>query len=76
MPPLAEGPDCLEPAPIAPWYGRSLEEEAVWPSGPLSHFADEAALPVLPLVYGSVTCPECGRREPYRTMMNRYWKDE
>ena len=74
--PLAEEPDCLESASIAPWDGQSLDEEAVWLSGLLSLFADETVLPVLPLVYGSVTCPECGRREPYWAMMDRYLKDE
>ncbi len=59
----------------APWDGQSLADEAVWFSGLLSRFGDEEILPVLPLVYGTGTCPECGKEEPYWTWLDRFMKD-
>ena len=55
--------------------GQSLADEAVWFSGLLSRFGDEEILPVLPLVYGTGTCPECGKEEPYWTWLDRFMKD-
>ncbi|MEY8386421.1 hypothetical protein AALC17_03865 [Oscillospiraceae bacterium 38-13] len=66
----------LDPAALSPWDGMALEDEAVWLSGLLSRFGDTQILPVLPLVYGSVVCPECGKRESYWTMMERYLREE
>ena len=73
--PLAEKPDCLEPAVIAPWDGKSLEDEAVWFHGLLTRFGDEGILPVLPLVYGAGVCPECGKREPYWSWLDRFMEE-
>lgn len=69
---LAEEPDCLEPADIAAWDGKSLNDEAVWLSGLLSRFGEEMILSVLPLVYGTSVCPECGKREPYWAWFDRW----
>lgn len=73
--PLGEKPGCLKPAGIAPWDGQFLADEAVWFSGLLSRFGDEEILPVLPLVYGTGTCPECGKEEPYWTWLDRFMED-
>lgn len=73
--PLAEAPEFLVPASPAPWDGNSLEDEAVWLTGLLSRFQDQTILSVLPLVYGGMICPECGKRASYWTMMDRYLKE-
>ena len=73
--PLAEKPDCIRPAEIKPWDGRSLEDEAVWFAGLLALAGDEEISPVLPLVYGTGVCPDCGRREPYWNWLDRFMTD-
>lgn len=73
--PLAEQPDCLEPAAIDPWDGKSLEKEAVWFQGLLTLAQDEQIIPILPLVYGTGVCPECGRREPYWSWLERFLQE-
>lgn len=71
-----EASDCLEPAFIGPWDGKSLEEEAVWFQGLLSLAGEENIRSVVPLVYGTGICPECGRREPYWAWLDRYGNDD
>lgn len=73
--PLAEQPDCLKPAVIAPWDGKSLENEAVWFQGLLALAQDKEITPILPLVYGTGICPECGRREPYWNWLERFMQE-
>lgn len=73
---LSADSEYLEAADFAPWDGKSLDDESVWLSGLLSRFGDEDILPALHLLYGTVVCPECGKREPYWTMMDRYLKGE
>lgn len=67
--------DCLEPVSIGPWDGKSLEEEAVWLQGLLSLAGDTEMTPVLPLVYGTGTCPACGRQEPYWSWLKRFMEE-
>ena len=73
--PLTDEPECLEPAEIAPWDGRSLTDEAVLLSGLLSRFGVEMILPIRPLVYGEGVCPECGKRESYWAWHDRFLQD-
>ena len=73
--PLTEQPDCLKPTVINPWDGESLEEEAVWFQGLLALAQDEELTPILPLVYGTGVCPECGKREPYWTWLERFMQE-
>ena len=70
--PLAEQPDCIEPTEIGPWDGKTLDDERVWLSGLLELAGDDMIRPVLPLVYGTGICPDCGEREPYWSWMDRY----
>ena len=63
--PLAEQPDPLEPIEILPWDKKSLDNEAVWLNGLLELAGDDLIRPILPLVYGTGTCPDCGKQEPY-----------
>ncbi len=73
--PLSEHPDCLEPVSIGPWDGKSLSEEAVWLHGLLSLAGDKQLRPVLPYLYGTGACPDCGRREPYWTWLARFMNE-
>lgn len=74
--PLDGGPDCcIESAEIAPWDGKSLDDEAVWVNGLLERAGDEDIRPVIHLVYGTGVCPECGKQEPYWAWYSR-WFDE
>lgn len=70
-----EEEDCLEPAVIGPWDGKSLEEEAVWLQGLLALAGDEEITPILPLVYGTGICPDCGRRESYWAWLERFMEE-
>lgn len=67
-----ETPEYFEPAEIGLWDRQSLEKEAVWLNGLLSLIGDEMISPILPLVYGTGICPECGKREPYWSWMDRF----
>lgn len=71
---LTADSEYLEAADIAPWDGKSLKDEAVWLNGLLSRLGVEE-IP-LPRLYGTAACPECGKREPYWTMFDCYWKAE
>lgn len=73
--PLIEQPDCIQPAEIAAWDKQSLDEESVWLDGLLKAAGDEMVRPILPLLYGTGTCPDCGEQEPYWAWMNRYWEE-
>ena len=70
--PLTEQPECIEPFELDAWDKMSLDNEAVWLNGLLELAGDTVIAPVLPLLYGEGTCPECGRREPYWTWLDRY----
>lgn len=70
--PILEPDSCIEPVEIPPWDGKSLDKEAVWVNGLLERAGDEEIKPILPLVYGAGVCPECGKREPYWTWMDRF----
>ena len=72
---FADRQEYLKPAAIAPWDGKSLEDEAVWFSGLLSRFGEDMILPILPLVYGEGVCPECGRREPFWAWHERFYQE-
>ena len=69
---LTEPPEFLEPVEIGPWDKQSLADEAVWLYGLLSLIGDEMIAPILPLVYGTGTCPECGERESFWVWMDRF----
>lgn len=70
---LIREPDCcIEPAEIPAWDGKSLNDEAVWVKGLLERAGDEDIAPIIPLVYGTGVCPECGKREPYWNWNDRY----
>lgn len=73
--PLQEEDCPIEPAEIAPWDGKSLDEEAVWVNGLLKRAKDEDIRPIIPLMYGTGVCPECGKREPCWTWYAR-WSGE
>lgn len=60
---------------IGPWDGKSLEEEAVWLQGLLALAGDEEITPILPLVYGTGICPDCGRRESYWAWLERFMEE-
>lgn len=73
--PLAEQPDCIEPAYIAPWDGKTLTNESVWLQGLLTLAGDEEITPVLPLLYGTGVCPDCKKREPYWMWLDRFMQE-
>lgn len=73
--PLADEPDCLKPVEFARWDKHSLEDERTWFNGLLTRFGDEEILPILPLLYGTGICPECGKQEPYWTWLDRYMEE-
>lgn len=73
--PLAEGPDCILPTRIGQWDGQSLGREEVWLQGLLALAGDEQITPVLPLVYGTCLCPDCGRQEPYWDWLYRFMEE-
>lgn len=70
--PIREPDCCVKPAKIPPWDGKSLNDEAVWVKGLLERAGDEEIAPVIPLVYGTGVCPECGKQEPYWNWNDRY----
>lgn len=72
---LAEQPDCVEPAAIGSWDGKTLTDEPVWFHGLLELAGDEDISPVLPLVYGTGICPECGKRESYWNWFDRFMEE-
>ncbi len=72
---FAEEPDFLEPVTVDDWDAASFSAEAVWFQGLLTLAGDEEISPILPYVYGSGICPECGRREPYWTWFDRFYQD-
>ena len=56
---------CMEPVSIAPWDGKSIEDEPVWFQGLLRRMGDEETIRFLPFAYGTCVCPECGKRAAY-----------
>ncbi len=56
---------CMEPVSIAPWDGKSIEDEPVWFQGLLHRMGNEEAIQFLPFVYGTCVCPDCGKRAAY-----------
>lgn len=72
---LKEPECCIEAAEIPPWDGKSLNEEAVWVKGLLERAEDEDIGPVIPLLYGTGVCPECGKRESYWNWYDRFMND-
>lgn len=55
----------MEPVSIAPWDGKSIEDEPVWFQGLLYRMGNEEAIRFLPFVYGTCVCPDCGKRAAY-----------
>ncbi len=63
---------CMEPVPIAPWDGKSLNDEPVWFQGLLRCIGDEETIRFLPLVYGTCVCPDCKKRAAYWDWLAKY----
>ena len=61
---LEEEPEHVAPVELLPWDGKTLEEESVWFPGLLERLGDTDFLPLMPYVYGTCTCPECGASGP------------
>ena len=74
--PFLEQPDCIEEIQIDPWDGTSFEHEAVWLNGVLELVGDNPVSSILPLVYGTGVCPECGETEPYWDWLYRFHEGE
>lgn len=66
--------DLVTPADIPDWDGRSLDEEAVWFYGLLSHLDDEDFLPVVPYLYGTCKCYECDASGPLWDWIDRAYE--
>ena len=56
---------CMESTPIAPWDGKSIDDEPVWFQGLLRRIGDEETIRFLPFAYGTCICPDCGKRAAY-----------
>lgn len=72
---LVEQPDCLEPVTIEAWDGKDLREEAVWFQGLLAYTGEKEISSILPLVYGTGICPNCGKQEAYWTWLERFMEE-
>lgn len=70
--PLTGNPDCLKPVHIAIWDGKFLGDEPVWFNGLLQLSGDDEISPILPLVYGTGICPECGKQETFWQWFDRF----
>ncbi|MDE5823640.1 MAG: hypothetical protein K2H91_03005, partial [Lachnospiraceae bacterium] len=57
----------MEPVSIASWDGKSMDNEPVL----LQRLGDEKIIRVLPWIYGTCACPDCGKREAYWTWLVR-----
>ena len=62
----------MEPVSIAPWDGKSIEDEPVWFQGLLHRIGNEEAIRFLPFVYGTCVCPDCGKRAAYWDWLAKY----
>lgn len=73
--PFLEQPDLIEEIQIAPWDGVSFDCEVVWLNGVLELVGDNPISPILPLVYGTGVCPECGEKEPYWDWLYHFYEE-
>ncbi len=72
---LSDQPECFKPIQIDVWDGKSLTDEAVWFYGLLELAGDEEIKPIVPLLYGTGICPNCGKQEPYWAWFDRFMED-
>ncbi|MDE7416588.1 MAG: hypothetical protein K2N44_09855 [Lachnospiraceae bacterium] len=49
-----------------------MDNEPVWLQGLLRRLGDEKIIRVLPWIYGTCACPDCGKREAYWECLARY----
>lgn len=57
----SEDNDIFQPVTIDAWDGSSMEHEAVWLNGLLERIDEQDLRKVLPFLYGTIVCPDCGR---------------
>lgn len=64
--------DLFVQAKIDAWDGKSFQDEAVWLHGFLDKIKEQYLNSILPIIYGQVVCPECGKKDSFFNCFERY----
>lgn len=62
----------LIPADPAPWDGHSFDDPLCWLTGLLDKLDNQPAREFILYLYGTYTCPECGRQAPLQDFAKYY----